>query len=313
VIGRPRLARPPSPRSRGGRLVKTARLDPANRPAGSPLLGVERRYRDAIRRARKGVADTADWAMIRRLLRQGNIPSVVDGFDLAGFVEDYRDEAFGPMEEEVDRSGAVAAAGIGAAAAATVEWRRRRDRTRQWVEMDLEQAAERARRTAEEGLREAARRWTRAEVQPPVDAAVETMVESFGLGEREAGSAMQRLTAAFSEAETDADRKRAQDRAIAHARQLADYAAERDARTKIMEATNLGREQAIAQAIEDGVLAADARKVWLTEADPCEVCEELAGEVVPWDGSFSTGVARPPQHPNCRCWIEPARLEDQEG
>lgn len=292
------------------RVAKTERRDPANRPASNPLVAVEREYRDAIRRAMRGAATGADFNLIRQALSRGDVARVVSGFDLAGFVEDYREESVEPVEEEADRSGARTAATIGAAAGATVAWDRRKGRVDEWVDREQRSAATRARDTAEGGIAEAVRRYQRAEVRPPDDMAAELLVESFGLGEREAGSAMQRFTSMFAEAETDAQRQRVQERALRHARQLADYAAERDARTKIMEASNMGREQAIAQAIEDGHLAANARKVWRTQVDPCEVCEELSGETVPFDGSFSIGKERPPAHPNCRCWIEPADVEE---
>lgn len=39
--------------------------------------------------------------------------------------------------------------------------------------------------------------------------------------------------------------------------------------------------------------------IWRTEADPCPICAELAGELV----DVGTGV--PPAHPNCRCSTVP--------
>jgi|GEM_PF-5108980 len=299
---RPRLA---GARARRAPLAKTERRDPANRPQTSPLLAVERAYRDAVQRAREGTANTADRQLIRQGLAQGNLPRIVAGFDLADYVDRFEAETFAPVEEEAERSGLRTAALIGGAVGAKVAWDQRVSRIQEWAGREQQQTAQAAGVAAQEGLAEALRRYQQASIRPSDEVAAEVLIETVGLGGRDAGAAMQRLTSLFADAETDADRDRAQRLAVAHARRLATYAAERDARTKIMQASNLGREQAIAQAIEDGLLPANARKVWRAEDDACDVCDELRGEQAPWDGTFSNGRERPPEHPNCRCWIEP--------
>jgi len=51
-------------------------------------------------------------------------------------------------------------------------------------------------------------------------------------------------------------------------------------------------------------------KEWVA-TDPCPICEENEVEgVVPIDHIFSSGDARPPAHPNCRCALAPAMLKE---
>jgi len=53
-------------------------------------------------------------------------------------------------------------------------------------------------------------------------------------------------------------------------------------------------------------------KEWIVTY-PCPQCEYNAAEgVVPMDHIFSGGVERPPQHPNCRCALAPARKKEDE-
>lgn len=49
------------------------------------------------------------------------------------------------------------------------------------------------------------------------------------------------------------------------------------------------------------------RRRWNTNNDElvCPVCGPLAGTVVGLDEAFAGGVAAPPAHPRCRCWITP--------
>jgi len=44
--------------------------------------------------------------------------------------------------------------------------------------------------------------------------------------------------------------------------------------------------------------------MWIIAQDErtCDICSELDGEIVPWDGTFSSGDETPGRvHPNCRC------------
>ena len=46
------------------------------------------------------------------------------------------------------------------------------------------------------------------------------------------------------------------------------------------------------------------QKMWIIAQDErtCDICSELDGEIVPWDGTFSSGDETPGRvHPNCRC------------
>jgi len=51
-------------------------------------------------------------------------------------------------------------------------------------------------------------------------------------------------------------------------------------------------------------------KRWLATSDCCDICSDNESDgVIPIDASFSGGVDRPPQHPNCECSLSPARLK----
>jgi SPP1 gp7 family putative phage head morphogenesis protein len=49
----------------------------------------------------------------------------------------------------------------------------------------------------------------------------------------------------------------------------------------------------------------DVVKQWFTNNDDlvCPICGPLDGEEIDMDDDFTTGIADPPAHPNCRCWI----------
>lgn len=55
-------------------------------------------------------------------------------------------------------------------------------------------------------------------------------------------------------------------------------------------------------------------KVWIAELDSrCDArCAALDGEVVPFDQTFSSGEAAPPDHPNCRCAIGAEPLDPSD-
>jgi SPP1 gp7 family putative phage head morphogenesis protein len=76
------------------------------------------------------------------------------------------------------------------------------------------------------------------------------------------------------------------------------------ARTEIQIAQNEGRQEGWNQAAEQGYVDAESQKMWIIAQDErtCDVCVELDGEIVPWDGTFSSGHETPGRvHPNCRC------------
>lgn len=72
------------------------------------------------------------------------------------------------------------------------------------------------------------------------------------------------------------------------------------ARTEILSAQNAGRQVGWADAIAQGYADPNSLKVWMVD-DPCDICADLDGEEVPWDGDFSNGEQMPPAHPNCEC------------
>ena len=76
------------------------------------------------------------------------------------------------------------------------------------------------------------------------------------------------------------------------------------ARTEIQIAQNEGRQEGWNQAAEQGYVDVESQKMWIIAQDErtCDICSELDGEIVPWDGTFSSGDETPGRvHPNCRC------------
>jgi hypothetical protein len=76
------------------------------------------------------------------------------------------------------------------------------------------------------------------------------------------------------------------------------------ARTEIMTAENTGRYATWAQSIGNGMNSPASRKEWSAGPGACPQCTGLAGEIVQWDQSFSSGDNMPPAHTNCRCSAE---------
>jgi len=79
--------------------------------------------------------------------------------------------------------------------------------------------------------------------------------------------------------------------------------AERIARTELAEAANQGRFLSWMEADQQGLIAPNSKKRWLTAADErtCEICSALNGQIVGWEEQFSIGKLMPTAHPNCRC------------
>jgi hypothetical protein len=74
-------------------------------------------------------------------------------------------------------------------------------------------------------------------------------------------------------------------------------------RTELLTAANEGQRQGWDQAVDEGLLPSDARRVWITtEVGACPLCEDLDGESTTLDGEYpDEGGNGPPRHPNCRC------------
>ena len=78
--------------------------------------------------------------------------------------------------------------------------------------------------------------------------------------------------------------------------------AELIALTESMAAANEGNREAWDQAVEEGLLPEDAKKVWIAAEDACDDCAELDGEEVGLDEDYpGDGGDGPPLHPRCRC------------
>lgn len=99
-------------------------------------------------------------------------------------------------------------------------------------------------------------------------------------------------------------RARAIERSTRYADSLKSKRATMIARTEIQIAQNEGRQEGWNQAAEQGYVDVEAQKMWVIAQDErtCDICNELDGEIVPWNETFSSGHETPGRvHPNCRC------------
>ena len=98
---------------------------------------------------------------------------------------------------------------------------------------------------------------------------------------------------------------KAQERASRYSDSLKSKRATMIARTEIQIAQNEGREEGWRQAAEEGFIAPESMRRWVTAQDErtCDECAPMDGEEVPWDGVFSNGLTNPIVHPNCRCAV----------
>lgn len=81
------------------------------------------------------------------------------------------------------------------------------------------------------------------------------------------------------------------------------------ARTEIRRATNQGQLDVWQEGAKQGLINPTAKKVWVVDGNPCEICEPMDGVGVPLDGvwNLNTGdVVDIPtdSHPNCYCGME---------
>ena len=99
-------------------------------------------------------------------------------------------------------------------------------------------------------------------------------------------------------------RATAQNMAATYSDRLLSARASMIARTEINIANNEGRLEGWRQAYEAGYIDPASMKMWLTAKDErtCDECGPLDGEMVPWNGLFSTGFKTAGNlHPYCRC------------
>jgi len=128
---------------------------------------------------------------------------------------------------------------------------------------------------------------------------------TVGLHERYARAVDNSWTQTFDE-QIRAGRSAAQARTIAdrtadrYRQRLLNVRARTIARTEIHAAQNAGRMAGWEDSISQGFASPQARKQWITY-DPCDICQPMDGQIVPWDKSFSNGNMMPAAHPNCVC------------
>lgn len=83
--------------------------------------------------------------------------------------------------------------------------------------------------------------------------------------------------------------------------------AEMIARTEVMTAQNMARQQSWQVSARSGYVDPSSKKRWLAATSvsrggpPCDVCASLNGTEVGWNQAFPTGHYQPPAHPYCRC------------
>jgi hypothetical protein len=75
------------------------------------------------------------------------------------------------------------------------------------------------------------------------------------------------------------------------------------ARTEVLRAAHAGQRLAWDQAVDEGFLSGDERRVWIaTPINPCPLCQELDGKTAQLGKDYPLdGGEGPPLHPNCRC------------
>lgn len=81
-------------------------------------------------------------------------------------------------------------------------------------------------------------------------------------------------------------------------------------RTESMTAANEGLRESWSQAVDNGLLTGDEKRVWIATSDACDDCAELDGEETDLDGEYpNDGGDGPPLHPNCLpgyCYVLPS-------
>lgn len=75
------------------------------------------------------------------------------------------------------------------------------------------------------------------------------------------------------------------------------------ARTETIAASNQGQTQLWQQAVAEGVLPRNTKRVWIVTPDErlCPICEGLDGSTSSLNGTFENKFDNPPAHPGCRC------------
>jgi hypothetical protein len=88
-----------------------------------------------------------------------------------------------------------------------------------------------------------------------------------------------------------------------YARKLTLARAKTIARTEVMNSVGAGRMNAWTALQQSGLVAPDAKKIWLTAEDErvCDICRPLDNVEVPLNAQFPGGIKTIPAHPNCRC------------
>lgn len=79
--------------------------------------------------------------------------------------------------------------------------------------------------------------------------------------------------------------------------------ADRIARHETMTAVSEGQREAWDQAIDEGYLTGDEKRVWIAVGDGkvCSICEDLDETEADLNGEYEGGIPGPPAHVSCRC------------
>lgn len=106
------------------------------------------------------------------------------------------------------------------------------------------------------------------------------------------------------------DFDRAATQVEAYQNRLLDYRANTIARTEVRGAVNFGQLEVWQQGADQGYINRDnAKKVWLTDGNPCEICDPMDGIAVGLDDVWVPSTGEPcfvptDVHPNCLCQME---------
>jgi hypothetical protein len=99
----------------------------------------------------------------------------------------------------------------------------------------------------------------------------------------------------------------------AYADRLIAYRADTIAQTETSRAVNAGLQASYAQAIDRGVIPAEAvKQYWLVapgdrEEDACDECADMSADGIPLDAQFECSDGdfhAPPEHPRCQCTLK---------
>lgn len=125
----------------------------------------------------------------------------------------------------------------------------------------------------------------------------------IGLTERQAGAVTRFRKASL---ESGLSNEVVERRTKEYSERLLKARAENIARTELMTAANQGHLEMLRQGVEEGLIPADTKRVWIVTPDDrlCPLCRPMEGQETGIFGMFVSAkgnIDAPPLHPQCRC------------